>query len=300
MSPPEQLQSSSTTSTTSTANPALWLRIGYEFIFEFPRPTPMVLLLYVHPDRAGNLIQSESLALDPIVPVEDFFDAFGNRCARLIAPAGQIRITNDTLIADTGHPDARDVLAVQNPVENLPASALPFLLGSRYCEIDRLSQIAWDLFGKVPPGWQRVQAICDWIHANVQFGYKFARNNKTALDTFTERCGVCRDFMHLAITFCRAMNIPARYATGYLSDIGETIPDPTPMDFSAFLEVYLGNQWWPVDARHNCPRIGRVLMARGRDAVDVALTTSFGPSRLMKFKVITEPAAAPGELRKAG
>jgi transglutaminase-like putative cysteine protease len=260
----------------------------------------MVLSLYVHPERAGDLIAPETLALDPVVPVEDFIDGFGNRSARILAPVGQLRIAHETLIADSGLPDARDILAPQNPVEALPASALPFLFGSRYCEVDRLSSIAWDLFGKVPPGWLRVQAICDWIHANVQFGYKFARNNKTALDTYTERCGVCRDFMHLAITFCRAMNIPARYATGYLSDIGESIPDPTPMDFSAFVEVYLGDRWWPVDARHNCPRIGRVLMARGRDAVDVALTTSFGPTKLVKFKVLTEPASAPAELRKAG
>lgn len=276
----------------------LRLRIGYQIALEFPRPTPMVLMLYVHPDRSADLFEPERINLDPVVAREDFIDSFGNRCARLIAPAGRFNIQSESIIADDAQPDPTDFAAQQHAVEQLPSDTLPFLLGSRYCEVDRLSSIAWDLFGKFPLGWGRVQAICDWVHGNVEFGYKHARNNRTALDTYVERKGVCRDFMHLAIAFCRSLNIPARYATGYLSDI-HAAPDPTPMDFSAFFEVYLGGRWWPLDARHNVPRIGRVLMARGRDAVDVALTTSFGPHKLISFKVFTDEVPRT-ELRKAG
>jgi transglutaminase-like putative cysteine protease len=265
----------------------LLLRIGYEFVFDVPSPTPMLLMLYVHPDR----VQSETIHIEPHAPISTFIDPFGNRVGRVIAPAGQVRIWSESLFEDSGQPDVTKPEAQQHRVEDLPPDVLPFLLGSRYCEVDRLSAIAWDLFGKTPPGWGRVQAVCDWVHRNVEFGYRFARVNKGALDVYIERRGVCRDFMHLAITFCRALNIPARYATGYLSDINAP-PDPTPMDFSAFFEVYLDGAWWPFDARYNMPRIGRVLMARGRDAVDVALTTSFGPTRLLKFRVITEDANA--------
>ena len=275
----------------SVLHSPLWLRIGYEILYEIPRPTPMVLMLYVHPERASDLAAPERIGTDPFVPIDEFIDPFGNRCARLIAPPGTFRVWNQSIIADNGQPDAQDETARQHPIEELPADALQYLLGSRYCEVDRLGSIAWDLFGKTPAGWPRVQAICNWVYENVQFGYRFARWNRTALDTYVERRGVCRDMMHLAITFCRAMNIPARYATGYLADINAA-PDPTPMDFSAFLEVYLGGKWWPLDARHNVPRIGRVLMARGRDAVDVALTTSFGPHKLLKFTVTTDEVAS--------
>jgi transglutaminase-like putative cysteine protease len=252
----------------------------------------MLLMLHVHPTRMHELPRPEEIQLDPQIPTTQMLDAFGNRVSRLIAPPGRLRIWSESIIHDSGAPDVTNPEARQHRVEELPAEVLPFLLGSRYCEVDRLSAVAWDLFGKTMPGWGRVQAICDWVHRNVQFGYRFARHNKTALDVYTERRGVCRDFVHLAIAFCRALNVPARYATGYLSDI-QAAPDPTPMDFSAFFEAYLDGQWWPFDPRYNVARIGRVLMARGRDAVDVALTTSFGPTRLVKFKVVTEPAAAP-------
>jgi transglutaminase-like putative cysteine protease len=274
---------------TSLAPPGLLLRIGYEIVFDVPAPTPMLLMLYVHPTVAQRLQAPETIYVEPHAPITEHVDDFGNRVGRMIAQPGQVRIYSESVIADSGLPDVTKPDAQQHRVEDLPPEVLPYLLGSRYCEVDRLSAVAWDLFGKTPPGYARVQAVNDWVHRAIEFGYRHARPNKTALDVYTERRGVCRDYMHLAITFCRALGIPARYATGYLSDINAA-PDPTPMDFSAFYEVYLDNQWWPFDARYGVPRIGRILMARGRDAVDVALTTSFGPTRLLKFKVTTEEA----------
>ena len=263
------------------------IRIGYELVFDVPAPTAFLALLFTHPSRAATLRRPDLLRVEPDVPVEEFTDWFGNRCARLLAPAGKLRLWNEGLVEDSGQPDPALPDAEQSPVENLPPETLRYLLASRYCEVDRLSDLAWELFGQTPPGWPRVQTICDWVHANVEFGYAYARSTKTAFDVYTERRGVCRDFTHLAITFCRCLNIPARYATGYLGDIGVP-PSDTPMDFSAWFEVFLGGAWRTLDARHNVARIGRVLMAHGRDAVDVALTTSFGPTRLEKFTVWTD------------
>jgi transglutaminase-like putative cysteine protease len=265
----------------------MFLRIGFEIGFDVPAPAPILLVLYTHPSRAADLRHPDHLQVEPEVPVEEFLDSFGNRCGRLAAPAGRLRLRSDNVIADSGAPDPVVPDAVQHPVEELPPAVLPYLLASRYCEVDRFSDTAWELFGQTPPGWARVQAICDWVHGHVEFGYRHARPTKTAWDVYTERAGVCRDFMHLAITFCRCLNVPARYVTGYLGDIGVP-PDPAPMDFSAWFEVFLGGRWHPFDARHNTPRIGRVLMATGRDAVDVALTTSFGPTTLREFTVWTE------------
>ncbi len=263
------------------------IKIGYELVFEIPAPTAMLLLLYTHPSRESNIVRAGKLRIEPSVRISDYMDCFGNRVGRILAPAGRLRLWNDAIIHDSGEPDDVNPRARQVPLEDLPDDVIQFLLASRYCEVDRMSQIAWDLFGTTAPGWARVQAICDWAHNHVQFGYAFASPTKTAFDVYNERRGVCRDFMHLAITMCRALNIPARYATGYLGDIGIP-PQPFPMDFSAWFEVYLDGRWYTFNARHNTPRIGRVLMARGRDAVDVALTTSFGPSRLEKFEVWTD------------
>ncbi len=263
------------------------IQIGYDLSFDFPAPTPMVLNLYVHPDRAGNLVEPEKLIVEPEIPVHDFVDVFGNRAARIVAPAGTLRLRSESFIRDDGLTDAQDPKAQQHPIHELPADVMQFLMGSRYCEVEWLGSIAWELFGSAPPGWGRAKEVCNWIQNNVKFGYRFARPTKTACETYIERTGVCRDLMHLAVTFCRCLNIPARYATGYLGDIGVPI-SPDPMDFSAFFEVYLDGRWWPMDARHNIPRLGRVLLARGRDATDVALTTTFGPSRLVKFAVVTE------------
>ena len=263
------------------------IHIGYELVFEIPATVPMMLMLYTHPDHGGRLRQPEKLAVEPAVRVDEFTDWFGNHAARILAPQGKLRLYYDNVIEDSGEPEPRIDGAKLHTVHELPRECLQFLLASRYCEVDRMLEMAWDLFGKTPPTWERVQAVMDWVQNNVKFGYEFARPTKTAFEMCSERQGVCRDFQHLAITLLRALNVPARYATGYLGDIGVP-PAPFPMDFSAWFEVYMGNKWYTLDARHNEPRIGRVLQARGRDAVDVALTTSFGSARLEKFDVWTD------------
>ncbi|HVN92379.1 MAG TPA: transglutaminase family protein [Terracidiphilus sp.] len=262
------------------------IRVGYEIEFEFQNETPMLAMLHVSPSRSLDLVEPDELEISPAIPMALYIDDFGNRCTRFVAPRGRLRLSCSALVLDSGQPDPVNLSARERPVDDLPPETLMFLLSSRYCEVDRFGEIAHDLFGDTAPGWSRVQAICDWVHEKVRFDYAGARPTKTALDVFTERVGVCRDFQHLAITLCRAMNIPARYATGYLGDIG--VPPGGPMDFSAWFEVYLENRWWTFDARHNTPRIGRVLMAVGRDAADVALTTSFGQAELKKFFVVTE------------
>jgi transglutaminase-like putative cysteine protease len=244
-------------------------------------------MLSVHPSRIADLRSSDRMQLHPPVPVNTYRDSFGNFCHVVRAPAGRLDISADFRIADTGEPDVVAPLSGQHALEDLPVETLLYLLGSRYCETDRLSETAWSLFGQVPKGLPLVQAICDFVHDRIEFGYQHASPTKTAWDVYNERRGVCRDFAHLAITLCRCMNIPARYCTGYLGDIGVP-PDPVPMDFSAWFEAYLGDRWYTYDARHNVPRIGRILMARGRDAADVAISTSFGPCVLSKFEVTTE------------
>lgn len=263
------------------------IRVGYELIYECPQPTPMLLMLNVHFTRASDVVVPDHLVTRPSVPITAYRDAFGNWCSRIVAPQGEILLTTDAIVNDMGQPDPVVVSAQQHLVQELPEEALVFLLGSRYCETDLLSEVAWNLFHTAPLGWGRVQAICDFVHNHITFGYEHARPTKTAWEAFNERTGVCRDFTHLAVTLCRCMNIPARYCTGYLSDIG--VPPPyTPMDFAAWFEAYLGGQWYTFDPRNNVPRIGRVLMARGRDAADVALTNTFGPNTLKGFKVWTD------------
>jgi transglutaminase-like putative cysteine protease len=270
---------------------AMILRLGYDIEFEIPTPVAMVGLLNVHPSRVADLRAPDELSVSPATVVESFIDSFGNRCTRFLAQPGALRLSNSTLIYDAGIPDAVNTAASEIPPQELPRDVLRYLYNSRYCEVDRFSTIALELFGSVPKGWARVQAVCDWVHAKVSFGYQYARPTKSALDVFTERFGVCRDFQHLAVTMCRALNIPARYATGYLGDIGVP-PSPDPMDFSAWFEAYLENRWWTFDARHNHPRLGRVLMATGRDASDVAITTSFGIANLRQFTVVSEEHVA--------
>jgi transglutaminase-like putative cysteine protease len=247
----------------------------------------MLLMLNVHPSRASDLVVPDHILTEPRLPIRQYADGFGNRCTRLVAPSGQIRLSTEAVVADRGEPDVTAPAAQQLPVDELPDDAFVFLLPSRYCETEQLSDMAWALFGNTVPGWPRVQAICDYIHERLRFGYEHARATRTAAEAHCECLGVCRDFAHLAITFCRCMNIPARYCTGYLGDIG-VLPDPAPMDFSAWFEAYLGRAWYTFDARHNTPRIGRILMARGRDAADVAISTTFGPNKLVGFEVVTE------------
>ena len=266
------------------------IRLAYDIQFDIPAPVAMVALLNVHPSRVHDLLEPDELQTEPKLDVANYIDSFGNRCARFAAPPGLLRLSNSTLIRDSGLPDEVNWSARERTVGDLPHEILSFLLNSRYCEVDRFSNIAIELFGDIAPGWGRVQAICNWVHNHVMFNYQQARPTKTALDVFTERVGVCRDFQHLAITFCRALNIPARYATGYLGDIG--VPLRLPMDFSAWFEVYLDDRWWTFDARNNQPRIGRVLLATGRDASDVAMTTSFGQADLRYFFVVTEVETA--------
>ncbi len=266
------------------------IRIGYDLTFQVPSRTSMLLMLYVHPSRTPTLLERDQVQIEPYAQIEEFIDPFGNRCGRVVVGPGRLRLWNTALIKDGGMHDAVRQDACQQPIESLPTDVLSFLLGSRYCEVDELSETAWSLFGHTPLGWGRVQAICDWVHRNVQFGYQFARQTKTAHDVYRERTGVCRDLNHLALTFCRCMGIPARYVTGYLGDIGVPV-SPAPMDFSGWFEAYLGGRWYTFDARHNIPRIGRVVMARGRDAVDVAITTSFGPAYLQSFAVTTVEAS---------
>ncbi len=262
------------------------IRLGYDIQFDLPAEVPMVALLHVHPSRMQDLLEPDELRIEPDIAVTHYLDSFGNRCSRFVAPQGKLRLSSSTLIRDSGEPDVANLGARERPVGELPNEVLSYLLNSRYCEVDRFSNLAFELFGFLTPGWSRVQAICDWVHQKVLFNYQQARPTKTALDVFTERVGVCRDFQHLAITFCRALNIPARYATGYLGDIG--VPLRLPMDFSAWFEVYLDDRWWAFDARNNQPRVGRILMATGRDASDVAMTTSFGQANLTYFFVQTE------------
>jgi transglutaminase-like putative cysteine protease len=268
----------------------LKIRAGFNLAYECWQPTPMLLVLNIHPSRRVDLLGEQAIGFDRPVEARAYVDGFGNSCTRITAPPGVTTISTLFEIYDTGQPDPVVPNAVQHEIKDLPDEVLVYLLGSRYCDTDRLGDVAWNLFGNSPPGWARVQAICDYAHNQIAFNYQNADSTRTAFGGYTDRTGVCRDFAHLAITLCRCMNIPARYCTGYLGDIGVP-PVPDPMDFSAWFEAYLGGHWYTFDARHNRPRIGRILMATGRDATDVALSTSFGASRLARFEVITDEIA---------
>lgn len=267
------------------------IRFGYEITFDVPQPTPVILTLHVHPSRSGSLREPERFEVVPNVPTANYVDSFGNRCDRLVAPAGQLTIRNHAVVEDSGEPDQQAWNAPQHTVPDLPDETLLFLLASRYCEVDsELKDLAGKLFNGTSLGWPRVQAICNFVNQHLRFDYSQARATRTALEAFRERVGVCRDFTHLGITLCRCMNIPARYCTGYLGDIGVPASE-SPMDFSAWFEAYLGGQWYAFDPRNNMPRIGRILMARGRDAADASLTTTFGATTLKSFRVFTEEVA---------
>ncbi len=262
------------------------LEVGYELIYDCPQQTPMMLMVTIHHTRAGDLVVPDRLSTTPSVPLASYRDAFGNWCTRIVAPPGRTRLSTSAIVNDSGVVESRALSTRQQAVQDLPDECLLFLLGSRYCETDRLSEVAWSLFEKTPGGALRVQAICDYVHRHIAFGYEHARSTRTAWEVFTEQKGVCRDYAHLAIAFCRCMNIPARYCTGYLGDVG--MPPPYgPMDFAAWFEAYVDGRWHTFDARNNMPRIGRIMIARGRDATDVAISTAFGPNTLVGFKVWT-------------
>jgi transglutaminase-like putative cysteine protease len=263
------------------------LRIGYELIYSFPQPTPIILVVNVHHSRAADLVVPDRLITEPFIPIYGYRDGFGNWCHRCLAPAGRLRLSADAVIRDSGQPDEIVSAAWQDNVQDLPEETLVFLLGSRYCETDLLCPTAWQLFGGTAPGYPRVQAICDYVHNHIGFNYQNARETRSAAQAFNERTGVCRDYAHLAIAFCRSMNIPARYCTGYLGDVGTPPPFP-PGDFAAWFEAWIGGRWHIFDPRNNVPRASRVLMARGRDACDVAIATTFGPNMLESFRVWTD------------
>lgn len=265
-------------------------RIGYEIQYEFPQPTPLILMLNVHFTRVSDLATPDHIVVNPAVPISGYRDGFGNWCTRILAPAGGTVISTDCIVRDSGLPDRMAAVARQVPVEELPEEALVFLLASRFCDSDRLLDLAWTLFGAAEPGLARVQAICNFTHQHISFGYEHARATRTAGEAYEERRGVCRDYAHLAVAFCRALNIPARYCTGYLSDVGTPLPYP-PGDFAAWFEAFLGGEWHTFDPRNNVPRIGRILMARGRDAADVAMTTTFGVNTLRGFRVWADEIA---------
>jgi transglutaminase-like putative cysteine protease len=267
------------------------IKVGFDIAYASAQATPMVIMLSIHPSRRKDIIGVETIVTEPEVPIGFYNDSFGNICGRLVAPPGGLTLRGHALVRDSGLPDIVAPDAQQMPIEQLPDEVLLYLMASRYCETDKLTDVAWSLFGNTAPGWARVAAISTFVHNHVTFGYQHAHHMKSAHDVYEQRTGVCRDFAHLALTFCRCMGIPARYCTGYMGDIG--IPfDPNPMDFSGWFEVYLSGRWYTHDARHNHPRIGRILMGTGRDAADVALTTSFGRMDLTKFVVISDEIAA--------
>jgi transglutaminase-like putative cysteine protease len=267
------------------------IKVGYELIYQCPQPTPMILTLNIHYTRASDIIQPDLLTTSPAVPIRGYRDSFGNWCSRIVAPAGRIRIAATGLLKDSGLVEAAVPHALQHPVQDLPEETLQFLLGSRYCETDRLTEFAWAKFASTPLGWARVQAICDFVHQHISFGYQHANPTKTAWEVFKDRKGVCRDYAHLAVALCRCLNIPARYCTGYLGDIGMPPPYGV-MDFAGWFEAYLGGAWHTFDPRNNIPRIGRVLIAQGRDAADAAISTTFGPNTLESFRVWTDEVVA--------
>ena len=270
------------------------IRFGYELVYTCSQPVPMILMLHSHPSRIPDLVRPDRMVTEPEVPLDMYVDGLGNTCTRIVAPAGGIRLTADGLIEDSGRPDPIFPNAQEHPIETLPQETLVYLLGSRYCETERLMSDAWRLFGHLAPGWSRVQAVCDFAHQHIAFGYHFARPTKTASEVYTERQGVCRDYAHLAITLLRCLNIPARYCTGYLGDIGVPVSQ-APMDFAGWLEAYVGGAWHTFDPRNNERRIGRILIARGRDAADVAISTAFGPTILQLFRVWTDEVRDIGE-----
>lgn len=269
------------------------IRFGYEIGFWTPSTTPMIFLLHCQPATGQRLLKPDVLSVDPFVPLRFYLDGFGNTCTRLELPGGNVRLTADALLEDSGEPEAEMWSAEEHPVAELPDEVMVFLLSSRYCDTEMLMMDAWRLFGSVRPGWNRVQAICDFTNRHVSFGYEHARPTRTASETFQEGRGVCRDFAHLAIALCRCMNIPARYCTAYLGDIGVP-PVDAPMDFAGCMEVYLSGRWHMFDPRNNARRIGRIMIARGRDAGDVAISTAFGRAQLQLFRVWTDEVVPAG------
>jgi transglutaminase-like putative cysteine protease len=274
------------------------IRVGFDIAYSCPQPVATVLKLGIEHGRTPDLIEPDRLIVEPYAPLREFTDSFGNRCVRLVSSAGVTRLKTSAFVRDSGLPDVVRPDAREVPVQELPTDVLRYLVGSRYCEVDKLGSFAWAQFGTVKPGWTRVQAIFDFVHNHLEFGYPHARATRSAAEGLEERLGVCRDFTHLSIALLRAMNIPARYCNGYLGDIGVP-PDPAPMDFNAWTEVYLDGHWYTFDARHNMPRIGRIVVARGLDAADIPMIHTFGPHWLQEFTVMTDEVAEESQAAQA-
>jgi transglutaminase-like putative cysteine protease len=281
------------TSTDRQIAETLRVRVGCDFVYESEVPTPMLVIVRPRTEYNHHLA-SEFRSIEPAIPIHEFIDGFGNAVWRLVAPPGVLRLRYDALCDVPADPDPIMPGLPKMPIEALPDDVLVYTLPSRHCQSDLLISDAWDLFGAVEGGWEQAQAVCDWIHTNITYG-KGSTSNTSSWDVYQERRGVCRDFAHMGVTLCRAMNIPARYVCGYLPDIGVE-PDPTPMDFHAWFEVFLGGAWRTFDARHNRRRTGRVLIAAGRDAVDVSLATIYGGTRLTRMRVWADEVEAGYEL----
>ena len=265
------------------------VRFGYDITVFCLQDTPMITMMAARDELGDQLRRQSGVTSEPVVPTSVYRDLFGNSCRRLLAPAGLFTLRSDSVIELSPLADPVEPWLGQTAIADLPDEVLIYLLGSRYCETDRLSQFAWDRFGGIAPGHAQVQAVCDYVHNHIRFDYMNARATRTAFDAWQEQTGVCRDFAHLAIALCRCLNIPTRYVNGYIPDIG--VPVTGPMDFAAWMEVYLDGAWRTFDPRNNIPRIGRIVVAYGRDAADVPLIHSFGPHVLQKFQIWADEVA---------
>ena len=270
------------------------LEFGYDIEYECPQATPAIMTLNVHSSRVADLVTPDHVRTEPALPLTNYRDVFGNWLTRVVLPEGRSRVFTQAVINESGEPDHTDPDAGQLRVEDLPDDVLVYLLGSRYCETDILMDSAWELFSSAPFGCQRVQAICDFVHQHISFGYEFARPTKTAAEAFKEKAGVCRDFTHLAVTLCRCLNIPARYCTGYIANINNSLASDE-MDFAAWFEAYLDGRWFTFDPRNNRNLAGRILIARGRDAADVPISNAFGDNQLNRFGVFIRQLSEDGK-----
>jgi transglutaminase-like putative cysteine protease len=268
------------------------IRYGFDIALELSQPSTILAMMDVHSDFRDRIAKETELELSPAMTAERFVDSRGNIVRRLHAPAGAASLRLKGVFRCEGREDEVDEAANTVAASTLPPETLPFLLPSRYCESDLLSDFAWANFGAISGGWAQVQAICNFVHQRLRFNYPEARPTRTASEALVEGVGVCRDFTHLAVALCRCLNIPARYCNGYLGDIGVP-PDPASMDFNAWFEAFLGGRWFTFDARHNQPRIGRILISRGRDAADIPMITTFGSHALTRFTVVTEEIKEP-------
>ncbi|HSH61638.1 MAG TPA: transglutaminase family protein [Acidimicrobiales bacterium] len=264
------------------------LRVGCEFTFESIGPTPSVWQVRARPDDEHRIL-SEELEVPAGASSTSYRDGYGNVCDRLVLGEGSNRVRYDATLEVKDTPDEVDPGTPQVPVEDLPDDTLLFLLPSRFCLSDVLHGRAWELFGDGPAGAAKVQAVCDWVHDHIEYAPGSTDPLTTAVQVVESGTGVCRDYAQVGVTFCRSLNIPARYVSGYLPNINASVPED-PMDFCSWFEAYLGGGWWTFDPRNNEPRVGRVVIGRGRDAADVAMVTSFGAPTLQAMKVWAEEA----------